>query len=239
MNAAIILFSGGLDSTACLYWALEKYEKIILLSFLYGSKEDATIVKVHKKFSSIYKLESVIIKLPFLKKFTKSSGSSLSKSGKKIPSIIKFEQLDSKDFSNKTAKAVWVPGRNMLFISIAAAFGDSLDVPVKILFGANEEEGQTFPDNTTQFVENINNTIKMGCRNDIEVIAPFHKNQKEEIVEFLDKRNAKIKFSSSCYQVRKWTKEGYPIHCGICESCQRRKRAFKKANKIDPTEYHK
>ena len=66
MSVAIVLFSGGLDSTACLYWALEKYDHIILLSFLYGSKEDNTISKVNNKFSTTLNLEEKVIELPFL-----------------------------------------------------------------------------------------------------------------------------------------------------------------------------
>ncbi|MCE7742438.1 MAG: 7-cyano-7-deazaguanine synthase QueC [Candidatus Heimdallarchaeota archaeon] len=237
MSIAIVLFSGGLDSTACLYWALEKYDRTILLSFLYGSKEDYTISKINSKFSSLLNLESKIIELPFLDEFTKNSGSTLSQSGNEVPEINNFEQLDSEELTKQTAKSVWVPGRNILFISIAASYADSLDTTVGILFGANEEEASTFSDNTTEFVERMNDSIELGCMNDIEVIAPFHEKQKSEIVEFLKEKDALIEFSSSCYQVKDWTKEGHPIHCGICESCQRRKRAFQIIEKEDTTRY--
>ncbi len=237
MKTAIVLFSGGLDSTACLYWALEKYEKIILLSFLYESKEDTTITKINKRFSSFLGIESEIIELPFLGNFAQKSGSSLSQLGKNPPKINKIEELDSEELTKHSAKAVWVPGRNILFISIAASFADSFDAPVDILFGANEEEGNTFPDNTLEFVNRMNDAIKLGCMNKIKVVAPFHDYQKKDIVEYLDEKEAKIEFSSSCYQVKQWSDEGYPIHCGSCESCQRRKRAFKIAKKTDPTKY--
>jgi len=237
MSIAIVLFSGGLDSTACLYWALEKYDQVILLSFLYGSKEDNTISKLNSKFSSLLNLKSRIIALPFLDEFTKISGSTLSQSGKEVPEINKFEQLDSEELTKRTAKSVWVPGRNILFISIAASYADSLDTSVDILFGANEEEASTFPDNTTEFVKRMNHSIELGCMNDIEVIAPFHEKQKSKIIHFLKEKDALIEFSSSCYQVKEWTKEEHPIHCGICESCQRRKRAFQIVKKDDPTRY--
>ncbi len=237
MDTAIILFSGGLDSTACVYWSLEKFDRILLLSFLYGSKEDDTIIKVNKKFSSILNLESKIIELPFLDEFTINSGSTLSEIGREVPEIITFEQLDSEELTKQTAKSVWVPGRNILFISIAASFADSLVLPVKILFGANYEEGTTFSDNTQEFVDRMNEAVKLGCRNNIEVIAPFHEKQKSEIAKFLKNKNASIEFSSSCYQIKDWTKDGHPIHCGKCESCQRRKRAFQIAGEKDPTTY--
>lgn len=237
MNTAIVLFSGGLDSTACLYWALSKYEKIILLSFLYGSKEDETIAKVHKSFSSLLKLESTILELPFLEEFTRNSGSTLSKNGKDVPNIETFNQLNKEEIIVQTAKSVWVPGRNLLFISIAASYADSQKTEVDILFGANKEEASTFPDNTTDFVERMNESIKLGCINKIKVIAPFQEEHKQEIVKFLVNKDAAVEFSSSCYKIQGWTKEGYPIHCGSCESCQRRKRAFQSSKITDPTRY--
>ena len=237
MSIAIVLFSGGLDSTACLYWSLENYDRIILLSFLYGSKEDSTISKVNQTFSSHLNIEGRVIELPFLNEFTQISGSTLSKTGHSVPEIQEFEQLDSKELTKKTAKSVWVPGRNILFIAIAASFADSLESSVDIIFGANKEEAVTFPDNSLEFVERMNNSIRLGCMNTINVVAPFHDKQKKEIVDFLFNKNALIEFSSSCYQIVGWSKENHPIHCGKCESCQRRKRAFQLANIIDPTKY--
>lgn len=237
MRKAIVLFSGGMDSTACLYWAVQKYDEIILLSFLYGSKEDQTIIKVNKKFSSLLSVETKIVNLPFLEEFSQKAGSSLTKSEKKPPEISSFEQLDREDLALQTAKEVWVPGRNILFLSIAASLADSSKVPTDIIFGANKEEGTTFPDNTLDFVNRMNKSIELGCLNQVTIQAPFHDSDKKDIVVFLTENNAKMAFSSSCYQIEEWTNEGKPIHCGTCESCQRRKRAFLQASIDDPTEY--
>ncbi len=237
MKKAIVLFSGGLDSTACLYWALQKYDEILLLSFLYGSKEDQTINKISKTFSSLLSIKSKIIHLPFLEEFSQQAGSSLTQVEKKLPKIESFEQLDEEELTQLTAKEVWVPGRNILFLSIAASLADSSEVPTDIIFGANQEEGTTFPDNTLDFVNRMNNAIELGCLNQIKVQAPFHDSDKKGIAIFLCENKAEIGFSSSCYQVVEWTKEGKPVHCGTCESCQRRRRSFVQANIDDPTVY--
>lgn len=237
MRKAIVLFSGGMDSTACLYWTMQRYDEITLLSFLYGSKEDQTIIKINKKFSSMLSVETKIINLPFLEEFSQEAGSSLTKSEKKPPEINSFEQLDSEDLALQTAKEVWVPGRNILFLSIAASLADSSKVPTDIIFGANKEEGTTFPDNTLDFVNRMNKSIELGCLNQVTIQAPFHDSDKKDIVVFLTENNAKMAFSSSCYQIEEWTNEGKPIHCGTCESCQRRKRAFLQASIDNPTEY--
>jgi len=239
MKTAIVLYSGGLDSTACLYWAKEKYKQIILLSFIYGSKEDQVIQKTNVFFSKELKAKSRIIKVPFLAEFSERSGSLLSNKRQEPPILTSEDELNNKELTKTTAKEVWVPGRNILFLSIAASFADSFNEPVDIIFGANKEEGVTFPDNTTEFVEKMNTVLELGCHNMIKIQAPFSEKVKTEIASFLFEKKAKIEFSSSCYRIKNWTDDGKPIHCGSCESCLRRKRAFKKAKIKDPTIYEK
>lgn len=237
MSTAIVLFSGGLDSTACVYWAKDRYEKVILLSLLYDSKEDEVIEKTNKNYSSLLNLEGKIISIPFLGEFTQLAGSKLSKYETKPPSFSSFSELDQDKLTKETAKQVWVPGRNILFLSLAAAFADSIKEPVDIIFGANLEEGETFPDNTKEFVDKMNEVIGLGCMNKVKVQAPFHDLLKIDIVKYLENMGANLEFSSSCYSVKDWTDDGKPIHCGKCESCLRRKRAFSKAEILDKTLY--
>jgi len=237
MNTAIVLFSGGIDSTACFYWAKEKYDKIILLSFTYGSKEDEVIANLNNKFSSLFEVKQKIISLPFLQEFSERVGSRLTATLDTPPILDDFNQLDDKNITEETAKEVWVPGRNILFLSIASSFADSFEEPVDIIFGANREEGETFPDNTLEFVNRMNDSTALGCLNEIKIIAPFHDYDKKAIVSYLNSIEAKIEFSSSCYNVQKWSENNQPIHCGKCESCLRRKRAFELAEVEDPTKY--
>ena len=232
MTIAIVLFSGGLDSTACLYWAKERYEHVLLMSFLYGSKEDQVIEKINQRFANLLSVDSKIINVPFLGEFSQIAGSALSLSTDNIPEFNEFRELDDEKITQKSATSVWVPGRNILFLSIAASAADSLREPVDIIFGANEEEGATFPDNTPDFVLRMNSAIKLGCLNEVQILAPFSTQIKAEIASFLDRINASYQYSSSCYQIQGWTKKVEPIHCGKCESCLRRKRAFQN-NKID------
>lgn len=238
MKNAIVLFSGGLDSTACLYWAKERYDKITLVSFLYGSKEDQTVRKVNKKFSSLLNTETRIFELPFLAEFSQIAGSSLSEKSEKLPKISNFNQLDDLEITLKTAEEVWIPGRNLLFLSIAASLADSTNQPTDIIFGANKEEGTTFSDNTADFVKRMNDSVELGCKGQVVIQAPFVELTKVDIVRFLHENKAKVEFSSSCYQVTEWTAEENPIHCGSCESCQRRKRAYISAKIDDPTKYY-
>ncbi|MHA1868392.1 MAG: 7-cyano-7-deazaguanine synthase [Candidatus Heimdallarchaeaceae archaeon] len=108
---------------------------------------------------------------------------------------------------------------------------------IDIIFGANKEEGTIYPDNSLEFVKRMEKAIEIGTLNDIKLIAPFVKNTKKEIAEFMVKQNALIAYSASCYNVKKWTEEGIHIHCGHCEPYMRRIRAFNQANIEDPTIY--
>ncbi len=238
MTKAIVLFSGGLDSTACLYWSLNKgYSEIILLSFTYGSKEDTTIEKVNRKFADLTGIESKILHLPFLNEFIVKAGSALSIEADSVPEFNKFEDLDDKIRTMKSARNVWVPARNLVFLSIASSLADTTDEAVQIIFGANKEEGTTFPDNTLEFIERFNKSVELGCMNNIKVIAPFVDSNKQEIAKFLVDNDVPYEFSSSCYQLEGWTTDEKPIHCGYCESCLRRKRAFKSLKIEDKTIY--
>lgn len=237
ITTAIVLFSGGIDSTACLYWAKQKYSKIILLSFIYNSKEDQAIQSTNEYFSSLLSIESKIISLPFLGEFSLDSKSSLIKTLGDPPEIKNFSQLNDKNLTLKTAKKVWIPGRNILFLSIAASLADSLKKSADIVFGANKEEGETFSDNTLEFVSKMNQAISLGCVNEVSVKSPFSVSIKTDIVSFLIGKKAPLGYTSSCYNVKNWSEDGKPIHCGRCESCQRRKRAFQDTKTRDPTLY--
>ena len=237
ITTAIVLFSGGIDSTACLYWAKQTHSKILLLSFIYNSKEDQVIQSTNEYFSSLLSIESKIITLPFLGEFGLNSKSSLMKTLEDPPEIKDLSQLNDKDLTLETAKKVWIPGRNILFLSIAASLADSLMEPTDILFGANKEEGETFPDNSLEFVNKMNQAISFGCINEVSVKSPFIDSVKREIVSFLIEKNAPLAYTSSCYNVRNWSDDRKPIHCGKCESCQRRKRAFLDSKNSDPTIY--
>ena len=183
------------------------------MSFIYNSKEDQVIQTTNDYFSSLLSIESKIISLPFLGEFGLSSKSSLIKTLGDPPEIKDFNQLNNKDITIETAKKVWIPGRNILFLSIAASLADSLMKPVDIVFGANKEEGETFPDNSLEFVNKMNQAISFGCINEVSVKYPFSDFVKGDIVSFLIEKKAPIVYTSSCYNVKNWSDERKPIHC--------------------------
>ena len=118
----------------------------------------------------------------------------------------------------ESAKAVWVPNRNGLFLNIAAAYADSFNLDY-IIYGANKDEGTTFPDNTEEFRKNISEVFETSTLQKPKVIAPLINYTKDDIVKIAINNNVPLNLIWSCYDTGKY-------HCGVCESCQHLKRAL-------------
>jgi len=135
-----------------------------------------------------------------------------------------LENLSDKTFSTESAKAVWVPNRNGVFIEIAAGIAEDLGANA-IIVGFNREEGSTFPDNTKQYMEAITKALSFSTSNAVQVISPTVSMEKSEIVSVAKKERFPFNLLWSCY-------EADERMCGRCESCMRLKRALK-TNEVD------
>ena len=213
-NKSIILLSGGLDSLVSLGLAKEELNITLAITFDYGQKSAKDEISASEKICKYYNLKHEIIKLDFLEKITKTALVSSSQ----IPS-----GLELKD-EKQSAKSVWVPNRNGLFLNIAGAYADSFGYN-HIVIGANKEEAQTFPDNTKEFIDSVNQEFKYSTNVHPKVVTPLINYVKNDIVMLALSNNIPLDLAMSCYR-------GGGRHCGICESCTRLKHAleFNNAN---------
>lgn len=214
MNKSIILLSGGLDSLVSIDAAKEKYNIKLALTFDYGQRSAEQEIKTAEKIAAYYGLEHKVLKLDWLKEITTTA---LVNKEEGLPTLADAE-LDSFEAATESAKNVWVPNRNGLFINIAASFADSFGY-THILFGANKEEGTTFPDNTQEFIDKITESLSYSTLVQPKVIAPLISLDKKDIVSLGIKSKAPFELVRSCYT-------DLPYHCGECESCKRLKRAI-------------
>lgn len=206
-NKSIILLSGGLDSVVCLGLCKTKYNIQLALTFDYGQKSAIQEIEAAKKISEYYSVQHKIIKLDWLKEITKTA----LVSGTEIPEGIEHPE--------DSAKAVWVPNRNGLFLNIAASFADSENF-THIILGANKEEGATFPDNTQEFANRVTEEFEYSTLNKPKVLVPLINYDKNDIVKTALEQNMPLELVRSCYKNGK-------KHCGMCESCTRLKNALK------------
>ena len=186
-NKSIILLSGGLDSVVCLGLCKTKYNVQLALTFDYGQKSVVQEIEAAKKISDYYNTEHKVIKLEWLKNITKTALVSEAK----IPEGI--------DHPEDSAKAVWVPNRNGLFLNI--------------------EEGATFPDNTQEFADRVSAEFEYSTLNKPKVLVPLINYDKNDIVKLALEQNMPLELIRSCYQ-------NSERHCGVCESCTRLKNAL-------------
>lgn len=206
-NKSIILLSGGLDSLVSLGVAKEEYNIQLALTFDYGQKSLNQEVDASKKIANYYNIKHEIIELPFLKSITNTA----LVSDKDVP-------IDDLKTEN-SAKAVWVPNRNGLFLNIAASYADSYEY-THILFGANKEESATFPDNSQEFVNAITKSFEYSTMVQTKVVAPLISYNKNDIVRIALEHSIPLELARSCYN-------NGEINCGICESCIRLKSALR------------
>lgn len=213
MFKSIILLSGGLDSLVSLALAKKEYNITLALTFDYGQKAIQREIEASKEICNFYNIEHKIIKLDWLKEITQTS----LVSDKEIP-VTSLEDLSSDEFTQKSAASVWVPNRNGAFLNIAASFADSYGYNF-IIFGANKEEGQTFPDNTQEFIDRINDSFRFSTQVKPKVLSPLINLSKNDIVKKAIEHCAPLELTRSCYAIEE-------RHCGVCESCIRLKRAL-------------
>ena len=216
MKKAISVLSGGLDCTVATSVFDEEYE-IHAITFDYGQKAVKQEINASKSICEKMGWTHEVIDLPWLSNISTSSLNT----DADIPELGE-DELDDLDKSSETASNVWVPARNTVFTSIALSYAESIGAEI-IIVGWNGEEGATFPDNSKQYMEKFNELIDVGSPDKIRIEAPAIDLNKEEIVELGIEVGAPMELSYSCYK-------GDDKPCGVCESCVRRKRAFKKLN---------
>lgn len=214
MKKAISVMSGGLDCTVATSVYDKDYE-IHAITFNYGQKAAEQEIIASRKICEKMGWSHEVVDLAWLAQI---SNSSLNTS-EDIPEVTE-EDLDNLDKSSETASNVWVPARNTVFTSIALSYAESIGAEI-IIVGWNCEEGETFPDNSKEYLEEFNELIDVGSPDKIRIEAPAIDLNKEEIVELGIEVGAPMELSYSCYK-------GEEKPCGVCESCMRRKRAFKK-----------
>jgi len=226
MNKSIVLLSGGLDSFVSLVYAKDEYNIQLSLTFDYGQRAVKKEIEAAKTIAEYFNIEHKVIKTPWLQEITETS---LVNTNQDLPSLDSNE-LDNPELTLNSAKNVWVPNRNGVFLNIAACFADSFKQNVilseqserenlYIIFGANKEEGTTFPDNTQEFIDKINEAFEFSTLVKPKVFAPLINLNKTEIIELALEIEAPLNLVRSCYTDQE-------KHCGKCESCLRLKRAL-------------
>ena len=224
MNA-LVLSSGGVDSTTALGLAVSKYgaEHVIALSISYGQKHDKE-VQASIAVAKYYGVEQIFLDLS--KIFQYSNCSLLQQSTEEIPTESYAEQI--KKTGGEKPVSTYVPFRNGLFLSSAASIALSKDCQV-IYYGAHSDDaaGFAYPDCSAVFNDAMNTAIWEGSGHQLKIEAPFVNLTKADVVKMGLELGVPYELTWSCY-------EGGEKPCGVCGTCIDRAAAFAKNGVADP-----
>lgn len=216
-KGALVLFSGGLDSTTCLYYALQKNKNVIAVSFDYSQRHKIEIQKA-KKITALLKIPHTIVKIdPEIFRNT---------------SLVNKEIMVPKNFSSKEKiPSTYVPGRNILFLSYATSIAEGLGL-TQIYIGVNALDYSGYPDCRPKFIKAFQKAISIGTKSGdenktIQIMTPLLHLSKKKIVLMASKLKVPFFMTHSCYDPIK----GKP--CGKCDSCHLRKKGFEEAGVKD------
>lgn len=221
---AMVLCSGGVDSTTCLGLAVDKYgaENVIALSISYGQKHTKEI-ECAQKVTAYYGVEHLYLDLA--KIFQYSDCSLLSHSDEQIPKESYAEQIQK---TGGMPVSTYVPFRNGLFLSSAASIALSKECDV-IYYGAHSDDaaGSAYPDCSDAFNQAMNEAIYIGSGKQLRVEAPLIYLTKAEVVKIGLELNVPYEYTWSCYM-------GGEKPCGVCGTCIDRAKAFEANGIKDP-----
>ena len=192
---ALILLSGGLDSTVLLGQLLLQGKECSTLSFDYGQRHREELHRA-QAIAAHYKVEHSILTID--------------------PGL--FSSINS-SLTNKelpvTLENAYVPGRNLLFLAHAASFAEARNIS-EIYFGAHAQDSPAFPDCQKEFFKAVQDTIHIGTKHPLHIFTPFIHLTKKEIISLGNQLKIPIELTLSCYDPQ----NGKP--CGICPACRLR-----------------
>lgn len=214
---ALIVLSGGMDSTTALAWANKNHNVVGAIQFWYGSKHNDQERKAARIISDFYNISLKTCDLSFVAENFKSD---LLKTGGNVP---------EGHYADPTMKKTVVPFRNGIMLSIAAGYAESINAEA-IVLGNHYGDHAIYPDCRADFIKPMAEAIEKGTYANIKILSPFCEVDKTEIVKIGVSLGVPYYFTYSCYN-------GHEKHCGKCGTCVERKEAFQLASVEDPTEY--
>lgn len=221
---AIVLSSGGVDSTTCLAVAVDKHgaDNVISLSVYYGQKHNKEL-EAARAVADYYKVRHIELDLKPI--FEDSNCSLLMQNDTEIPKESYAEQLNK---SGGEPVSTYVPFRNGLFLSVAASIAISNGCK-EIYYGAHADDsaGNAYPDCSDEFTNAMRKAINLGSGCGLTIKAPFVNHNKAEVVKRGLELNVPYELTWSCY-------EGGDKPCGKCGTCIDRQKAFEANGVKDP-----
>lgn len=221
MKRAIVLLSGGLDSATCLAKAISEKFECFALSFDYGQRHRGELEASEKISRSLGAAGHRVFKLDL----AQWGGSALTDT-----------EIDVPDYNGSGIPVTYVPARNMVFLSLATAWGEVIGAH-DIFIGVNSVDYSGYPDCRKAFISSFAETARLGtCAVDENwkwtIHTPLQELSKAEIIKLGVSLGVDYSLTTSCYNPDESGRA-----CGRCDSCHLRREGFRAAGVPDPTIY--
>lgn len=212
MKKALVIFSGGQDSTTCLYWAMEKYDQVEAITFHYGQKH---VVELNcaKGICVSENIKQTLVDISFLRTLVDSA---LTSSG------------DVNQINDKGLPASFVPNRNQLFITLAHSYAQKIGATI-LITGVCQTDYSGYPDCRQEFIDLLAQVTNYGSQSEISILTPLMNKSKAEIFQMADglgKLNDIINLTHTCYNGDRDTFFSWGYGCADCPACKLRKSGF-------------
>jgi len=218
---AVVLLSGGLDSSTLVHWVVREVQPdpLLCLSFDYGQRHARELDCARVQAALAGAVEHVVLDLKFLGAML-APGTTLVAAGANVPALSDIAE------SELVQPPTYVPNRNMMLLSMAAAFAEARGA-ASVYYGAQAQDEYGYWDCTAEFVNSINTLLSLNRKTPVRIEAPFTVKRKAEVVRL--GRELGVDFASTwtCYR-------GGERPCGVCPACVERAKAFAEAGVVDP-----
>lgn len=223
-SPAVVLLSGGMDSSVLLHYVSLTFQcaPIHALSFDYGQRHRRELDCAQWQTKNALVAKHEILDVAFLADVVKN-GTSLVRGGAEVPD---FSALSPASLDQPPT---YVPNRNMILLSLAAAYAESNGIR-DIFYGAQAHDEYGYWDCTRDFLDRINATLALNRREAVTIHAPLMGKRKAELVRMGTALGVDFAHTWSCYR-------GGEKACGTCPTCVERLKAFAEAGAYDPLPY--
>ncbi len=212
-NAALVLFSGGQDSTACLFWALKNFRRVETVCFRYGQRHETEITAA-RNIAEKAGIPFRIIDAGIIAELGHNALTDLS-------------VKPDKEQSGNAPPNTFVPGRNLLFIGMAAAIARERHI-ANLVTGVSQADYSGYPDCRDTFIRSMNVTLNLAMDEQFVIHTPLMQLDKEAVWQLADELGIFDLVKSetvTCYN-------GIPGKgCGECPSCKLRQRGLERYEK--------
>jgi len=213
---AVVIFSGGQDSTTCLYWAIAKFTKVECITFNYGQKHSIEL-ECAKEICTKENIKQTVIDISFLNTIVDSA----------LTSNGNVNEIDEKT----GLPSSFVPNRNQIFITLAHAYSQKIRAD-NLVTGVCETDYSGYPDCRAIFIDYIQRASNIGSNSKIHIHTPLMHLDKAATFALaydLGKLEEVLEMSHTCYNgVRKGHRHEFGYGCGECPACELRAKGFER-----------